>query len=78
MEGLLQSINKQWSPLQNTSIDGLRTSFLKRDGRIVEDDEYFFLNVETRAFDMLLDKLPWSINLVKIGWMLKPMNVEWR
>lgn len=78
MEGLLKSITQQWTPLQSTSVEGLRESFLIRDGRLRQDDEYYYLNVETKTFDMLIDRLPWSINLIKIGWMKKPLNVEWR
>ncbi|MCH2233070.1 MAG: contractile injection system tape measure protein [Crocinitomicaceae bacterium] len=78
MNGLLNAITQQWTPLKNTSIEGLRDSFLNRDGRIGEDDEYFYLKVEIKAFDMLIDQLPWSINLIKSSLMTKPLNVEWR
>lgn len=78
MDGLLKAITQQWKPLNNTSIDGLRGSFLIREGKITIDDEYIFLKVQAQSFDMLLDSLPWSINLIHFKWMKKPITVDWR
>ena len=75
---LLTAITENWTPLRNTSIDGLRTTFLQREGRLEEDEEAYFLKVEQKSFDMLLDQIPWNINKIKLSWMPKTVNVQWR
>lgn len=78
VDGLLNAITQQWAPLRGTSIDGLRSSFLQRDGKLEEDKEQYFLKIEQKAFDMLLDQIPWSITMIKLSWMEKPLLIEWR
>jgi hypothetical protein len=76
-EVLLQSVIRHWSILQNTSVQGLRSSFLQRQGLLREDDKKWRLQVERESFDMLLDQLPWGISIVKLPWMPKPIYTEW-
>lgn len=76
-ETLLQSVIGHWNALKNTSVQGLRSSFLERNALIREDEAGWRLQVESRPFDMLLDRLPWSAGIVKTPWMTKPVYVEW-
>jgi hypothetical protein len=76
-EALLQSVISYWSILKNTSVQGLRSSFLQRQGLLREDENGWRLQVETMPFDMLLDQLPWGISIVKLPWMQKPIYTEW-
>jgi hypothetical protein len=78
VNGLLSAITQQWTPLKGTSIDGLRTSFLQRDGKLEEEEEQYFLKIEQKAFDMLLDQIPWNISQIKLSWMEKILLIEWR
>jgi hypothetical protein len=78
VEGLLSSLIAQWSILGRTSIAGLRESFLQREGALEETDESWRLRVEPRSFDMLLDRIPWGFNPLKLPWMAKVLHVEWR
>jgi hypothetical protein len=77
VDGLLTAVTQQWSALRETSIDGLRESFLKRDGKLEEEDS-FYLKIEQKPFDLLLDQIPWNISKIKLSWMPKILNVEWR
>lgn len=78
-EQLLNSILMNWPPLQNTSMEGLRESFLCRAGRLDwHEDGYWSLDVEKKPFDMLLDQLPWSISVIKLPWMENSIRVLWR
>lgn len=77
-EALLKAVTQQWEPLRNTSVNGLREAFLQRNGRLETEDERYLLRVEKKAYDMLLDKLPWSIGMIKTSWMEKVIYVEWR
>ena len=77
-EGLLHAITQNWPPLQDTSIEGLRETFLIRPGRLTELQGRTQLVVEKGPFDMLLDQLPWSISTIHPSWMAKPLMVKWR
>jgi len=78
LNGLLQGIIQNWSALGNTSAEGLRESFLMRDGCLQRKDDVWHLVVEKRAYDVLLDQLPWSYSPVKHAWMERVIYVEWR
>jgi len=78
VDSMLGAVMQQWSALERTSIDGLRTTFLQRDGKLEEEEGQFYLKVEQKAFDMLLDRIPWNISMIKLSWMEKMIVVEWR
>ena len=75
---MLGAIIQHWTVIGNTSIQGLRESFIMRDGRLEDDDQAFYLHVEQKAFDMLLDQIPWNINKIKLSWMHKILELTWR
>ena len=78
IEQLLQSVIAHWSALGNTSIAGLRETFLRRDGHLFFQDEAWHLKISRATFDMLLDRLPWSFALIRFPWMAHPLQVTWR
>lgn len=75
---LLDSVKHNWNQMKNTSLEGFRNSFLLRDGVLEEKEGQWLLTVEPRAYDLLLDTLPWSYSPVKFSWMNKPIYVKWR
>ncbi|MBC7854313.1 MAG: hypothetical protein IAF94_12845 [Pirellulaceae bacterium] len=76
-DALLAAASDHWSALGRTSIAGLRASFLQRRGMLRGDDLGWRLRMETKSFDMLLGRLPWSITHVKLPWMNKPIFTDW-
>lgn len=78
MEGLLHALINHWSALGHTSLEGLRQSFLRRPGELSEEKEQWQLQVWPQSFDMLLDRLPWSYQTIRLPWMVKPLTVSWR
>ena len=78
IHGLLQGMIENWKALGNTSVAGLRESFLQRQGRLQLRDDTWHLRVESKAFDMLLDQLPWGFKTIKYPWMERLIQVEWR
>lgn len=76
-EELLRAVLQHWTKLGNTSPDGLRLSFLQRNGSLAETPEAWTLRVEQRGIDVLLPFLPWGMGLIKTSWMLKTLHVEW-
>lgn len=78
VNSLLESVISHWPVLGNTSIDGLRESFLIRSGKLSFSQQSYNLTVEKAACDVLLDHLPWGIGLIKLSWMDKSLFVKWR
>jgi hypothetical protein len=74
---LLIAVTQSWDKLKNTSVQGLQVSFLQRAGVLTENDEAWTLKIEQRAYDILLQTLPWGLSFVKFSWMPKPLFVEW-
>ncbi|MEM9024020.1 MAG: contractile injection system tape measure protein, partial [Bacteroidota bacterium] len=75
---LLDGVIQHWSALGNTSVEGLRNSFLMREGKLSFGEDHWLLQVEQRGWDVLLDRLPWSISRVKLPWMEHQLIVNWR
>ncbi|MCG8326056.1 MAG: hypothetical protein MI974_00165 [Chitinophagales bacterium] len=68
---------KNWPPVQNTSQESFQQSFLQREGKITETEGCWLLQVEKKAFDLLLQQLPWRLSPVFFSWMDKKIEVEW-
>lgn len=75
---LLSSVLSHWKALKNTSADGLRTSFLQREGILKKEAFGYTLYLEELTHDILLDRLPWSYSVVKLPWMDEMLSVQWR
>jgi len=82
LDSLLRAVIEHWKTIGNTSVVGLRQSFLQRAGRLTRKasdlDDQWQLTVEPRAFDMLLDRLPWGYSTIKLPWMAGALHVDWR
>lgn len=76
-EELLKSVAGHWKAIGRVSPEGLRVSFLQREGRLNKTDSGWSLKVERKTWDLLLDKLPWMISMVKLNWMKQIIYVEW-
>jgi hypothetical protein len=78
VEGLLRAMIAHWKAIGNTSVQGLRESFLQREGHLRLKSGDWQLLVQPRAFDMLLDRLPWGFKVIRHPWMNSTVYVEWR
>jgi hypothetical protein len=76
-EKLLNAVIDYWVPLRNTSIEGLRNTFLQREGKLVTKENGWLLIVEQKTVDILLDKLPWGFSTIRLPWMEQILNVDW-
>lgn len=74
---LLQSAIDHWGKLKKTSPDGLRIGFLQREGKLEKRAQGWYLTVEQRSVDVLLNYLPWNLRMVKLPWMEELLRVEW-
>ena len=74
---VLLSVIEYWNILQNTSLEGLRQSFLQRNGKLSYNGSEWLLQVEQQPYDMLLQHLPWNISMIKLPWMEQMLKTEW-
>jgi hypothetical protein len=76
-ERLLKSIISNWKIIQNTSVAGLRETFLQREGRLERFDDGWKLLVQRKTVDVLVDHVPWNLSVVYHDWMSTPIHVTW-
>jgi hypothetical protein len=74
---LLEAVIDHWTPMKNTSVEGLRDAFLQRDGKLTTKENGWLLTVEQRTLDLLLGKLPWGFSTIRLPWMEQILNVDW-
>ncbi len=72
---LLNGLMANWDKVKNSSIEGIRETFLQREGMLSIKKDKYVLKIEKKGVDILLSSLPWSISLIKLPWMQKPMYV---
>ncbi len=78
-EQLLEHVISQWSVLKKSSPDSIRSAFLSREG-LITGDGYggsWKLTVERKSLDVLVDRLPWLISIIKLPWNPYLIYVEW-
>jgi hypothetical protein len=74
---LLNIVIAEWPIIGDTDANGLRESFMLREGVLIITDENASLQIQRKNFDVLIDQLPWSISYIKFAWMQKPLIVSW-
>jgi hypothetical protein len=75
-ESLLLSVVEHWSSLKNTSKEGLRSSFIQRNGLLKPNEDGWKVYLDSASYDVLLNTIPWSYSIVKLPWMNKPIYAE--
>lgn len=77
IKGLLQAAISHWPEIGDSSVNGFRGNWLVRDGILVELTDKWELTVEKRAYDILINRSPFSFSIIKYPWMSKPLHVYW-
>lgn len=76
-ESLLLSVIEHWKVLKNTSVNGLRSTFLQRDGILTFKENNWNLRVERKAYDVMLDAVPWGFSTTVLPWNSCLIYTEW-
>ena len=76
--GLLGALIAHWGKLGSTDAAGLQETFMQRSGRLKQKDGNWTLNVDVRAFDVLMSALPWSLATIRLSWMKAMLWVSWK
>jgi Contractile injection system tape measure protein len=74
---LLQTVINYWTALKGTTPNGLRGTFILREGKLVDRGDGWLLQVEQKTMDILLGQLPWGLSMVRFPWMQQLLTVEW-
>lgn len=74
---LLTAVIHNWSALKSMTPDGFRHAFLQRAGILRRHNANWLLQIERETYDVLLDQLPWSIQVIKLPWMEQVLYTEW-
>lgn len=78
---LMKSIKVNWDKIRNTSAEAVRFSFFQRRGILSKSksrEGWWNIKVEERAFDVLLDSVPWGFGIIRYPWMEHAVMVKWR
>ena len=78
IESMLAGVKANWSKMENTSVGGFQRSFIEREGHLEQRVNKWVLTVENKAYDILLNSLPWSYRMIRFPWLKKPVSVLWR
>lgn len=78
VESMLAGVKANWSKMEKTSIGGFQRSFIEREGQLEQRENKWVLTIEDKAYDILLDSLPWSYKIIRLPWLKKPISVSWR
>lgn len=76
-ENLFAAVIQHAPILRGMSVPGFRGSFLLRKGQLGSRDGSWLLRVQRETHDVVLDRFPWSVDIVKLPWMDARLQVEW-
>ncbi|MDD2305385.1 MAG: contractile injection system tape measure protein [Prolixibacteraceae bacterium] len=74
---LQNGLINNWEKVKNSTPEGIRETFVQREGILRFDADKITLVVDKHGVDVLVESLPWNISLIKLSWMKKPIYVEW-
>jgi len=75
---LLEAVLQHWGPLERSSVETLRETFLQRNGKLCRTTTNQELWAEEKGVDILLDQLPWGIGTIKTPWMTEFLICNWK
>ena len=73
-DGLLEAAIQHWKAIGKTSITTFRETFLIRTGNLARTEKHWQLQINTKAYDVLLRQLPWGIATINLSWMERIMK----
>lgn len=74
---LLQTVIEYWTALGKATTESLRETFFRREGKLEQSPKGWTLKVEQKTLDVLLERMPWGLSIVKLPWLNHLVFVEW-
>jgi hypothetical protein len=75
-DGAINALLSNWKKVK--SIQTLRDWFLNREARLIENEDSFILDVQSKPFDIFLKSIPWGISMINYDLMQKKLIVNWK
>ena len=76
-DSMVAGVKANWPQMGGTSVEGFRGSFLLREGTLEQEEERWLLTVEEKAYDILLETVPWGFRQIRLPWLKKHVQVRW-
>ncbi|WP_111669043.1 contractile injection system tape measure protein [Algoriphagus litoralis] len=77
IKNLLDAMVTRWTALKSTSGASMAKGFFPREGSLRRVDKGFQLQIPRISIDILLNRLPWTISIIKLPWMEETLYTEW-
>lgn len=75
---LLLSILDAWKALKNSSPRAIQEAFLNREGYLKQqEDGSLKVHIERQTIDLLIDRIPWTLSILRIPGSNEIVYVEW-
>lgn len=82
VEDMVVMVKRMWDKVKHTSDIALRQAFFQREGVVTYETDRgmlrWIIEVKERAYDVLLDSLPWSYAMYRYPWRDEIIEVRWR
>jgi len=75
-DSAIKALLSNWKKIKSTQT--LRDWFLIREGRLIEKENSFVLDVENKPPDVFLKHLSWGISMINYDLMIKKLIVNWK
>lgn len=75
--GFLDAVIERGEIWSRLGVTEFQEAWLRRPGALDTRSGAWQLHVERQAYDVLLAKLPWSLQVVRLPWMEAPLFVDW-
>ena len=76
-DSMVAGVKANWPQMDGTSVEGFRGSFLLREGTLEQEEKRWLLTVEEKAYDILLETIPWGFRQLRLPWLKKHVQVRW-
>lgn len=76
-EGMLMAVIMNAPMMKKLSVGSFRRAYVQRQGMLTRLEENWKLTVQRETYDVVVDRLPWSFNTLKLSWTEKVVFVEW-
>lgn len=77
-DGMIAGVKANWQKMDGTSINGFRKSFISRNGVMSRPNDHWVITVEEKAYDIMLDTVPWGFRQIRLPWLKTFIQVVWQ
>ncbi|MCA6221400.1 contractile injection system tape measure protein [Photorhabdus antumapuensis] len=78
IEQWLDAIIIQLPGWKKLSRNDARQLFLQRPGELLIGEQEIKITLQHQPFDLLLADWPWPLNIIKLPWLNRPLQVDWK